>query len=75
VKAEVPKIFRQLDPAQRAAIYDLSEGETGRGFDKLKSLGAIVEISDSSERLQKLSEKHLQAYAHQAPASDRQRPP
>ena len=55
------KIFRQLDPAQRAAIYDLSEGETDRGFDKLKDLGAIVEISDPSERLQKLSEKHLQA--------------
>ena len=55
------KIFRQLDPAQRAAIYDLSEGETARGFDKLKDLGAIVEISDPSERLQKLSEKHLQA--------------
>jgi len=55
------KIFRQLDPAQRAAIYDLSEGETDRGFDKLKDLGAIVEISDQAERLQKLSEKHLQA--------------
>ena len=40
------KIFRQLDPAQRAAIYDLSEGETAHGFDKLKDLGAIVEISD-----------------------------
>ena len=55
------KIFRQLDPAQRAAIYDLSEGETARGFDKLENLGAIVEISDQAERLQKLSEKHLQA--------------
>jgi ATP-dependent exoDNAse (exonuclease V) alpha subunit len=55
------KIFRQLDPAQKAAIYDLSEGETDRGFDKLKDLGAIVEISDQAERLQKLSEKHLQA--------------
>jgi hypothetical protein len=42
------KIFRQLDPAQRAAIYDLSEGETAHGFDKLKDLGAIVEISDPS---------------------------
>jgi hypothetical protein len=55
------KIFRQLDPAQRAAIYDLSEGETARGFDKLKDLGAIVEISDPSERLRKLSEEYLQA--------------
>jgi hypothetical protein len=33
----------------------LSEGETDRGFDKLKDLGAIVEISDQAERLQKLS--------------------
>ena len=53
------KIFRQLDPAQRAAIYDLSEGETDRGFDKLKDLGAIVEISDPSERLQKLTDRYI----------------
>ena len=65
------KIFRQLDPAQRAAIYDLSEGETARGFDKLKDLGAIVEISDQAERLQKLSEKHLQALKERSNLFDR----
>jgi len=32
------KIFRQLDPVQRAAIYDLSEGETARGFDNKTNL-------------------------------------
>jgi phenylpyruvate tautomerase PptA (4-oxalocrotonate tautomerase family) len=48
-------------PRAKGAIYDLSEGETASDFDKLKDLEAIVEISDPAERLQKLSEKHLQA--------------
>jgi hypothetical protein len=39
----------------------VAAGSSTARNDKLKDLGAIVEILDQAERLQKLSEKHLQA--------------
>jgi ATP-dependent exoDNAse (exonuclease V) alpha subunit len=40
------KIFRQQIPALRAAIEDLCQGKTEKGFDKLDSFGVIQEIAN-----------------------------
>jgi hypothetical protein len=51
----------QSDKLPGPAIGLLAAGSSTARNDKLKDLGAIVEISDQAERLQKLSEKHHQA--------------
>jgi len=55
------KVLRQVDPEYRAGIYDLSEGQALRGFDKLNELGAIIELTDEKERLSQIADKHLAA--------------
>jgi hypothetical protein len=51
----------QSDKLPGPAIVLLAAGSSTARNDKLKDLGAIVEISNQAERLQKLSEKHHQA--------------
>lgn len=43
--AEVSKIHRQKNGAYKSAVESLSKGQTKEGFDKLDSIGAIMEMA------------------------------
>jgi conjugative relaxase-like TrwC/TraI family protein len=60
-QAALTRIFRQQIAALREAVSDLAAGRAERGFDRLEEFGAIKEIEEDPERLQALSEKHLEA--------------
>jgi len=68
-QAALSKIFRQQDPALRAAMYDLSADcagarkieKTQAGFDKLDKFGAIREMEDNHERMHAIAQTHLAA--------------
>jgi len=60
-QAALSKIFRQHNPALRAAMYALSAGRTEAGFDKLDKFGAIREMEDRQERLEAIAQTHLAA--------------
>ena len=59
--AAITKIFRQQVPALRDAVYELSQGRTEVGFDKLDKFGAIEEIADKDARLAAIAQKQLEA--------------
>lgn len=42
--AEVSKIYRQRPEDYRAAVYDLSQGNIEHGFDKLDTMGSVIEV-------------------------------
>jgi conjugative relaxase-like TrwC/TraI family protein len=60
---ELTEIQRQKDPELRSAVYALSTGEIGHGFEMLDQQGRIIEIEDDPERNYALVQKHLQAVA------------
>ena len=59
--AQLTEIQRQQDPALRAAVFALSEGDILGGFEALDGQGRITELEDDSERVNAIIEAHLGA--------------
>ena len=59
--AVLTKIIRQQSDVLRQAVFDLSQGRTEAGFDKLDSSGAIHELEDKTERLAAIAQTHVVA--------------
>lgn len=58
--AEVNRIYRQRDKDYRAAVEELAKGNVRGGFDKLDTIGAIVEV-DSLNPTEQLVEDYIKA--------------
>ena len=59
--AQLTEIQRQQDPALRAAVFSLSEGDVLKGFEALDAQGRITELEDDSERVNAIIEANLDA--------------
>ncbi|MEO9476823.1 MAG: MobF family relaxase [Cyclobacteriaceae bacterium] len=57
----IDKIMRQKPDQYRSAIQDISKGRVLKGYDTLSKLGAIKEIPDNHERLNKLADDYVQS--------------
>ncbi len=57
--SNVDKIVRQKPEQYRSAIEDLANGKTLKGFQKLDKQGAVKEIVEHDERLDRLAEDYI----------------
>ena len=55
------KIIQRQIEVLHHVVFDLSQGRTEAGFDKLDNFGAIQELEDKSERLAAIAHTHLAA--------------
>lgn len=55
---QVNKIQRQKNKAYKEAVQDLSKADVEKGFKKLEKIGAIHEIANTDERIQRIAEEY-----------------
>ncbi len=56
---QVSKIQRQKNEGYREAVFSLSKSDVQKGFQKLDKIGAIHEIEDAKDRIQKIAEDYF----------------
>jgi conjugative relaxase-like TrwC/TraI family protein len=67
----VDKIQRQKNTAYKEAVQLLSDGRTEQGFKKLDRIGAIHEMTDSTERINAVADDYCNAtYNGKGPAKE-----